>query len=57
MSGRQFPEVWSRLMEEVESAAASGESRKDLMDWAREEYDSHCKQATSWLLWWNGDSY
>ena len=47
VSTLQFPSVWSELMESVSAAVEAGESRREVMEWARSEYDDHCRYVNS----------
>lgn len=42
---RQFPNVWADLLEDVAAAVESGESRREVLAWAEEQYDSYCADA------------
>jgi hypothetical protein len=45
----QFQNIWDELMEEVEELVASGESRREVEEWAQEQYDAYAAEANSWI--------
>lgn len=43
----EYQNIWDELMEGVEDLVASGESRREVMAWVREEYDSYVGNANA----------
>ena len=40
-----YQHIWDELMEQVAFAVAAGESRREVMAWARSEYNSYARAA------------
>lgn len=43
----EFQHIWDELMEEVEELVKMGEDRREVMAWARNEYDTYVGQANA----------